>query len=166
MRISIVVAVAKNGIIGRGGGLAWKISDDLKWFREITTGHPVIMGRKTYDSIGKPLPKRSNIVVSRTMKDREGIIIAGSVDDALKTAFDEAGRLGVEEVFIIGGADIYRKTLTLAGRLYLTEVDAAVEGDVSFPPLDPADWRKRHVGRAEKSDRNQYDCDFFILDRR
>lgn len=165
MRLSLVVAVAKNGVIGRGGGLAWKISEDLKRFKEITTGHPIIMGRKTFDSIGKPLPNRINIVVSRTMNEREGVIVARTVEQAIKAASDGGRELGVDEIFVIGGADLYEKTLPLADRLYLTEVDAAVEGDVRFPRFDPAAWRRRSTGRAEKSGRNEYACEFFVLDR-
>lgn len=165
MRLSLVVAVARNGVIGRGGGLAWKISDDLKRFKEITTGHPIIMGRKTFDSIGKPLPNRINIVVSRTMNEREGVTVARTVEEAIDKARDAAGELGVDEIFVIGGADLYEKTLPLADRLYLTEVDAIVEGDVRFPRFDPAEWRKRAAGRAEKSGRNEHACGFFILDR-
>ena len=165
MRLSLVVAVAKNGVIGRDGGLAWKISDDLKRFKEITTGHPIIMGRKTFDSIGKPLPNRINIVISRTINEREGVIVARTVEQAIKAARDAAKELGVEEIFVIGGADLYEKTLPLADRLYLTEVDAVVEGDVRFQRFDPADWRKRSTCRAEKSGRNEHACEFFILDR-
>lgn len=165
-RISLIVAVARNGVIGRDGGLAWKISDDLKRFREITTGHPVIMGRKTFDSIGKPLPKRTNIVVSRTMGETDGVFVARTVEAALDEARRAAAEMNVDEVFVIGGADLYKKTLPLADRLYLTEVDAQVMGDVRFPPIDEAQWGRRPTGRAAKSDRNQHDCAFFILDRR
>lgn len=166
MRLSLVVAVAKNGVIGRDGGLAWRISDDLKRFKELTTGHPVIMGRKTFDSIGKSLPKRVNIVVSRTMNDREGVIVARSVEQAIEAATDAAKRMGVDEIFVIGGADLYAKTLPLADRIHLTEVDAIVEGDVRFPPFDTSDWRRRPLGRAEKSAGNEHACGFYILDRR
>ncbi len=165
MRLSIIVAVARNGVIGRGGGLAWRISDDLKRFKETTTGHPVVMGRKTFDSIGKPLPDRANIVVSRKMPGREGVIAARSLEEAIEIAESEAAGLGVDEVFIIGGADIYRKILPRCDRIYLTEVDADVEGDVYFPPLDPAEWRRRWTGAASRSARNEHDCRFFILDR-
>lgn len=166
MRLSLVVAVAKNGVIGREGGLAWKISDDLKRFKELTIGYPVIMGRKTFNSIGKPLPKRTNIVVSRTMNDREGVIVARSVDEAIEAATEAARRMGVDEIFVIGGADLYAKTLPLADRIHLTEVDAIVEGDVWFPPFDSSNWSRRSVGRAEKSTGNEHACEFYILDRR
>jgi dihydrofolate reductase len=164
-RFSIVVAVARNGVIGKAGGLAWKISDDLKRFKEITTGHPVLMGRKTYDSIGKPLPNRSNIVISRTMTAVDGVIIARSIDEAAARSKDEAERLGVDEIFIIGGADIYEKTLSFCGRIYLTEVEADVVGDAYFPALEPRDWRRTPAGRAERTARNEHPCGFFILDR-
>jgi len=164
-RFSIVVAVARNGVIGRAGGLAWKISDDLKRFKEITTGHPVVMGRKTYDSIGKPLPNRANIVISRTMSAVSGIIVARSVDEAVSLSKSEAERLGVEEIFIIGGADIYEKTLSICDRICLTEVEADVAGDAYFPALEPKGWRRKPAGRAERSARNEHACGFFILER-
>ncbi len=166
MRLSLIVAVARNGVIGRDGGLAWKISDDLKRFKEVTTGHPVIMGRKTFDSIGKPLPNRINIVVSRSMKEREGVIVARSIGRAIELAKASARGVSVDEAFVIGGADLYEKTLPAANRIYLTKVEADVEGDVRFPLFDESQWERRLVGRAKKSDRNQHACDFFILERR
>ncbi|MFZ5617092.1 MAG: dihydrofolate reductase [Pseudomonadota bacterium] len=166
MRISLVVAVARNGVIGRKGALAWKISDDLKRFRELTTGHPVIMGRKTYDSIGKPLANRINIVISRSMAPERGVVIAQSIEEALRLGAEAAAHLDVEEMFVIGGADIYAKTLPLAHRIYLTAVAADVEGDVRMPAFDPAGWTRRLAGRSEKSPRNEHDCEYFILDRR
>lgn len=166
MRLALIVAVARNGVIGRGGGLAWKISDDLKWFKSVTTGKPVIMGRRTFDSIGKPLPDRLNIVISRTMAPREGVEVASSIEDALRRAADAASALDAAEIFIIGGAEIYARTLPLADRIYLTAVDADVAGDVRFPAIEPKDWTCRLVGRAEKSPRNDHACEFFILDRR
>jgi len=165
MRLSLIVAVARNGVIGRDGGLAWKISDDLKLFKQVTSGHPVIMGRKTYESIGKPLPNRVNIVVSRSMEDSEGVIAARSVEQAILKAKAAAQSLGVDEIFVIGGQALYEKTLAAADRIYLTAVDAEVEGDVRFPPIDDSQWKRRRTGHAGKSARNQHDCDFFILDR-
>ncbi len=166
MRLALVVAIAETGVIGRDGGLAWRISDDLKWFREITTGKPVIMGRKTYDSIGKPLANRTNIVVSRSMPRTEGVTTARSIEDALKAGADAALVLRADEICVIGGAEIYARTLPLADRIYLTAVNADVSGDVRFPHFDPGDWTKRLVGAAEKSVRNQHSCEFFVLDRR
>jgi dihydrofolate reductase len=165
MLISLIVAVSKNGIIGRDGDLAWKISDDLKRFRTLTIGKPVIMGRKTFDSIGRPLPDRANIVISRSMSAVEGVIVARTIEDGLRKASDAAAKLGSNEIVVIGGAEIYAATLPLAGRIYLTEVDTAVDGDVRFPAFEPAEWTRHPDGAAEKSPRNEYGCKFFILDR-
>jgi dihydrofolate reductase len=165
MRVAIVVAVARNGVIGRDGGLAWRISDDLRWFRSVTTGKPVVMGRRTFDSIGKPLPNRVNIVVSRTMDARDGVVVATSVEEALRLGAEAAAHLDADEVCVIGGGEIYAATLPLASRLYLTEVEAEVEGDTRFPATDLAGWSRRRVGGAEKSSRNEHSCGFFILDR-
>ncbi|MCB2113327.1 MAG: dihydrofolate reductase [Parvularculaceae bacterium] len=166
MRLALIVAAARNGVIGRNGGLAWKISDDLKWFRRQTTGKPVIMGRRTFDSIGKALPDRVNIVVSRTMAPVEGVIVERTIEDALRRGAEAASASDVDEFFIIGGAELYASTLALADRIYLTAVDADVDGDARFPPIDPKDWIRRLAGRAEKSARNEHACEFFILDRR
>jgi dihydrofolate reductase len=166
MRISIVVATARNGVIGRDGGLAWRISDDLKRFRALTTGHPVIMGRRTFESIGKKLPERINIVVSRAMPETEGLVVARTVEEALRLGADAAAHLDVEDIFAIGGAEIYAAILPIASRIHLTAVDADVEGEARFPAIEPKDWTKRHVGGAERSSRNEHSCGFFILDRR
>ncbi|MEZ5895591.1 MAG: dihydrofolate reductase [Parvularculaceae bacterium] len=166
MKIALVVAVAQNGVIGRDGGLAWKISDDLKWFKKVTTGKPIIMGRRTFESIGKALPKRVNIVVSRSLEHREDIVIARTLDEAISLGAQAASHLDTDEICIIGGADIYAQTLEHAGRMYLTEVKAEVDGDVYFPPFDPGDWTRTRVGEVTKSEKNEYSCEFFILDRR
>ncbi len=165
MRVALVVAAARNGVIGRDGGLAWKISDDLKRFREITLGKPVIMGRKTFDSIGRPLPERINIVVTRRAGPIDGVLVAASVDDALGLAREAGVRLDTDEICVIGGAEIYAQTLPLAGRIYLTEVEAEIEGDTGFPAFDAAEWSKRPAGRAERSSRNEHSCAFFVLER-
>lgn len=166
MRIALVVAVARNGVIGRSGALPWRIADDLKWFRRQTIGKPVIMGRKTFDSIGKPLKDRVNIVVSRSTRSIAGVIVARSVDDALAIAAREAARLAAEEVCVIGGGEIYAQCLDRADRIYLTEVDAKVSGDACFPALDDTDWLRDLAGESGQSDRNEHPCRFFILDRR
>ncbi len=166
MRIALVVAVAENGVIGSGGGLAWKISDDLKWFKKITLGKPIVMGRKTFDSIGKALPGRANIVVTRSRTfAAEGVTAVASLDAALAAAEAAAKGAGAEEICVIGGGEIYRQTLPRAGRIYLTRVEARVEGDTFFPPIDPAQWRDTAAGGCERSEKNQYSCRFFILDR-
>src|SRR5690349_8907937 len=135
MIIALVVAVAENRVIGKDNALLWRLPDDLKHFKAVTMGKPVIMGRKTYDSIGKPLPGRANIVISR----QAGLRIEGcTVVDSLDAAFDAAG--GVSEVSVIGGADIYRQALSRADIIYLTEVHAAFDGDVTFQTLSPDEW--------------------------
>lgn len=166
MRITLVVAVSRNGVIGRDGGLAWKISDDLKRFRMLTIGKPVVMGRKTYDSIGKPLSGRINIVVSRSMLAEEGVVIARTIEEALTLGRDAAAHLDAEEICVIGGAAIYETTLPLADRVHLTEVEAEIDGDAHFPAIDPAGWTRRLVGGCAKSVRNEHSCAFFVLDRR
>lgn len=130
--ISIIVGMAKNGVIGRGNALPWKISEDLKRFKQITLGHPVIMGRKTFESIGRPLPGRTNIVITRSCGQAPaGIILVGSLEEAIK----EAKRENPSEIFIIGGSQIYEMALTqsLVDKLYITFVDLDVVGDAYFP---------------------------------
>jgi len=163
MRISLVAAVATNGVIGADGGLAWKISDDLKWFKRVTMGKPIIMGRKTFQSIGRPLPGRSNIVITRSLDfSADGVFIARSITAALTLACEfEAG-----EVCVIGGGEIYRQTIETADRIYLTRVDASVDGDTHFPEIEPGDWGEKRESVCEKNQRNEHACAFFILDRR
>ncbi len=128
--VSIIAAVSQNGVIGKDGGLPWKISADLKRFKEITTGHPVIMGRKTFESIGRPLPGRTNIIVTRDGSyQAEGCLVVTSLEKALQ----EAKQAESEEIFIIGGGEIYTQALPLADTLYLTLINAEVKGDAFFP---------------------------------
>jgi dihydrofolate reductase len=136
MTLSIIVAVAQNRAIGKDNRLLWHISEDLRYFKQITSGHTVIMGRKTFESIGKPLPDRINIVVSRTMSPPENARVAADLNAALATCRNEA------EVFIIGGGSLYREALPVARRLYVTEVHASYEADTFFPEIDPAHWRE------------------------
>ncbi len=165
--VSLVVAVARNGVIGAGGGLPWRISDDLKWFKQATMGKPILMGRKTWESIGAPLPGRASIVISRRAGFRaEGAEIVGSVGAALDAGHAAMRAANTHEVCVIGGGMIYAETIARADRIYLTAVDAEVDGDAYFTPLDFDDWRSVKVAGAEKSSRNEYSCDFFILDRR
>lgn len=132
--INIIVAVAKNGVIGCHNRLIWHISQDLKRFKRLTTGNTVVMGRKTFDSIGSPLPNRVNVVVSRAKKfSVEGITVVDSLDEALKCG---------GEIFIIGGGEIYKQTLPLADKLYVTEVDQSPVGDTYFPAIDPKQWKE------------------------
>lgn len=133
--ISIIVAVAENGTIGDRNTLLWHISEDLKHFKALTSGHPVIMGRKTYESLGHPLPNRTNVVLTRGDGEFPGCRVVHALDEAL--ALFPAG----EELFVIGGAQIYAQALPLADRLYLTRVCHPYEGDTSFPDWDESEWR-------------------------
>lgn len=155
-KIVLVAAVARNGAIGTKGGLPWRMPSDLKHLRETTWGHPMIMGRKTFDSIGKPLPGRETIVVTRDPSfAREGVHVVGSVDEAVALGEARAKAMGVDAIMVVGGADIYRATLDRADCLVLSEVDLAPEGDAFFPSIDPATWRetsRRTPPKAEKDD--------------
>ena len=133
--ISIIVAVAENGVIGDNNRLLWHISEDLRRFKRITTGHPVVMGRKTWESLGRPLPGRENVVVTRRELSFDGAQTVHSLDEAYALFPPE------EEVFVIGGAQIYGEALSAADRFYLTRVHRAYEGDTRFPKWDAAEWR-------------------------
>jgi dihydrofolate reductase len=143
-RVAIVLlaAIADNGVIGRDNALPFRQSSDLKRFKAITMGKPVVMGRKTYVSIGKPLAGRTNIVVSRdTGFAPDGVVVARSLDDALAMARDDARTRGADEVVVIGGTDIFVQTMPLAERMEITHVHASPEGDTYFPPIEAAQWR-------------------------
>ncbi|WP_349434844.1 dihydrofolate reductase [Pararhizobium sp. A13] len=142
-KVTIVVAVSSNGVIGRDGGLPWHLPTDLKRFKALTLGKPVIMGRKTWASIGRPLPGRPNIVISRDPDFRaEGATAVRSLEEAVTLARQQARALGVDEVCVIGGGEIYRQAIGAADILHITEVAAEVGGDTRFPPVDPAVFDK------------------------
>jgi dihydrofolate reductase len=141
--IILVVAVAENGVIGRDNQLPWRIRSDLKFFKRVTMNKPVVMGRKTYGSIGKPLPGRTNIVVTRQADfTAPGIVVAPGLDRALTVARGDALRRGADAIAVIGGTDIFQQTMPLADRLILTLVHAKPPGDTYFPAVDPAVWRE------------------------
>jgi len=162
MNILIVAAVAENGVIGRGNALPWRLKSDLQHFRALTMGKPVVIGRKTYLSIGRPLPGRTTIVVSR---DREfaapGIMIAPDLDAALAAAHGDALRRRADFIIVAGGAELYRRALPLAARLAITHVHKRVEGDVNFPPIDPQIWRE--VAREEHTPGVEDDAPFALV---
>jgi dihydrofolate reductase len=138
----LVAAVADNGVIGQGGGLPWRLKSDLRNFRAVTMGKPVVMGRKTYLSIGKPLPGRTNIVVSRNRDfAAPGIVVAPSIADALAAARGDALRRSADAIAVIGGAELYANVIGHADRLVITHVHLRPEGDTMFPVIDPALWR-------------------------
>ncbi len=144
-RIAVVLlaAVAENGVIGRDNALPWRLKSDLQRFRALSIGKPVVMGRKTYLSIGKPLPGRTNIVVTRDPNFRaEGVVVAMSVDAALEAARDDARRRGANEIMVIGGTEIFVQTMELADRLEITHVHARPAGDTFFPAIDRKLWRE------------------------
>jgi len=155
-KIVLVAAVARNGAIGVKGGLPWRLPSDLKHLRETTWGRPMVMGRKTFDSIGKPLPGRESIVVTRDASfSREGVHVARTIDAALALGEARAKAMGVDEIMVIGGGELYRATLDRADRLVLSEVDLAPEGDAFFPEIDMNRWREvsRHTPpRGEKDE--------------
>lgn len=155
--ISLIVAMAENRVIGRDGDLPWRLALDLKRFRERTTGHHVIMGRKTHESIGRPLPGRTNVVLSRNESfAADGCTVVRTLDDA----FAAAQAAGDPEAFVIGGARVYESALPHAHRVYLTRVAATVEGDAYFPALDESQWRE--VSREEHGANEQNDHAFAL----
>ncbi|MEJ5048236.1 dihydrofolate reductase [Chryseobacterium culicis] len=158
---TIVVAMGEKNEIGFENQLLWHLPKDLKHFKDITSGHPIIMGRKTYESIGKPLPNRTNIVVSRK-KDwfEEGILIVGSIKEALKFA-----KKIDEEVFVIGGGNIYEQTMDIVDRLEVTLVKADLQADTFFPKIDPKIWKKTNEICHEKDEKNGYDFCFQTFEK-
>jgi len=164
-RIALVVAVAENGVIGRAGQLPWKLSCDLKFFRELTMDKPLIMGRKTFESIGKPLDGRDTIVITRNPDfTAKGVHVALSVDEAIKLARYKAKQRGSEEIPVIGGAQIYALTLPLAERIYLTEVHARPQGDAFFPDIDETQWREISRERHLAGPKDSADYSFVVLE--
>lgn len=139
--IALIVACARNNVIGRDNQLPWRLKGELQYFKATTLGKPVVMGRKTFESIGKPLPGRSNIVITRNRDfSAPGVLVAGSLDEALRMADDISQRDGAGEIMVMGGGEIYRQALPLAHTLYLTRVHADIEGDAWFPDFDETRW--------------------------
>ncbi len=161
MIVSLVVAWAENGVIGKDNQLPWRLPADLRYFQQLTTSHTIVMGRKTFESIGKPLPNRRSIVITRRRDfHADGVDVARSLDEALAMAGGE------DEVFIVGGAEIYRAALPLTDRMYVTVVHASPEGDVSFPPFDKNDWTIVESERCEPDERNALAYSFVVMERR
>jgi dihydrofolate reductase len=162
--ISIIVATAENGVIGKDNQLLWRLSTDLKQFRTLTTGHSIIMGRKTFESIGKLLPNRTNIVISRqsNFDFPDGVLKANSLEKAIEIAKNADGN---EEIFIIGGGNIYKQSLDITDKIYLTAVKTNIEGDAFFPKLNTTDWKETSRISHAKDEKNEYDFDFVELAR-
>ena len=167
MLLSVIVAVAENGIVGRDNALPWHLPADLKYFKKMTLGKPIVMGRKTFESIGRPLPGRTNIVISRNpVFVAEGVEVCSSVQEALTLAADVVSRDGGDELVVIGGASIYSAAIPLADCLYITEVHAEVEGDAHLPAIDWSQWQEQSRQRHGASDPGGLDFSFVVYRRR
>ena len=160
MTLSCIVAVSENGVIGRDNCLPWKLSADLRRFKQLTTGHAIIMGRKTFDSIGRPLPNRTSIVMTRDLDYAPtDVMVVHSLDEAVAACHDQ------EEAFVIGGEAVFREALPRTERLYLTRVHASVEGDAYFPEPDLTDWKLVQQERHLEDDKNNYAFTFQVHER-
>lgn len=163
MVLSLLVAAAENNVIGKDNQLPWHLPNDLKYFKNLTWGMPILMGRKTFDSIGKPLPGRKSIVITRN-KDwqHENVSVVHSVEEAIEIAKGD----DIKEVFVIGGAEIFNTSFDKADRLYLTRVHAQVEGDVYFPAIDETKWKLVSAKRCEADAKNAYAHTFQVWERK
>tara|TARA_R110000782_G_C14808207_1_gene412518 strand:- start:1342 stop:1827 length:486 start_codon:yes stop_codon:yes gene_type:complete len=160
MQLSIIVAMDRNRVIGNNDSLPWHISADLKNFKKITMGKPIVMGRKTQESIGRPLPGRENIIITRNKTyQAEGCTVLSSIDEIFEYCKD------IEEVMITGGSEIYRQTIGQATRLYLTEVHAEVEGDTFFPEFDRSEWNEVSREAFTADEKNDFDYSFIVLEK-
>ena len=159
-RLSLIVAVARNGVIGRDNDLPWHLPADLQFFKRITSGHTIILGRKNYESIGRPLPNRTNIVITRDVNYRaEGCAVVNSIDAALAAAG------GQDEIMVIGGAEFYRQVLPQTDTINLTRIHATFTGDTFFPELNAADWREVDRSDHDADSSNPHDYSFIRLER-
>lgn len=159
---SIIVAVAENNIIGRDNDLVWRLPDDMKYFRRMTSGHCVIMGRKTFESFGKPLPNRTHIIITRNDDYQyEGCHIVNTLEDA----FAKAKELGETEAFILGGGEIYRQSIVMSDKLYITEVHESFDGDTSFPEIDKSNWKEISRDDRDKDEQHAHDFSFVVYER-
>ncbi|MEO7560370.1 MAG: dihydrofolate reductase [Nitrosospira sp.] len=162
-RLSILVAMARNRVIGKNNALPWRLPPDLKRFKALTMGHPIIMGRKTYESIGRPLPGRTSIIVTRQPDYKaEGAIVVGSLATALRTCYECAD---TAESFIIGGAEIFQQALIVCDRLYITEIQKDFDGDVLFPKFSQGEWRETSREKHHLDD-DELEYHFIVLDRK
>jgi len=162
MNISIIVAITENNIIGRGNEMPWHLPADLKYFREKTTGHYIVMGRKTFESIGggRPLPNRVSIIIT-TQKDykAEGCLVAHSLEQAIALAN------GQDELFIIGGKQIYEQALPFANKLYITRIHETIDGDTSFPYYDDSQWEMISSQQRDADEKNEYQLSFLVFQK-
>jgi len=164
-QLSLIAAVANNGVIGVGGDIPWRISSDMKRFKRITLGKPVIMGRKTAQSIGTPLVDRTNIVLTRQDLTMPGFVKVTSHEEAMQVAADSLEALGGDEIIIAGGGEVYSATIEAADRLYITHVDTVREGDAHFPPIDDS-WQKISQDSLPAGERDSHATIFTVYQRR
>ena len=156
--IVLVAAIGDNGVIGRNGALPWRLKSDLQHFKKLTVGKPVIMGRKTFESIGKPLKDRTNIVLTRDFGlIAPDAVLATSMDAALGSAVNDANKRGVNEIMVIGGSDVFDATMDIADRLEITRVHASPEGDSFFPEIDPQVWREASSERRARGPQDEFE---------
>jgi dihydrofolate reductase len=160
--ISFLVAMGKNKVIGKDNQLPWHLPEDLKYFKRVTMGHPIAMGRKTHESIGRILPGRENIVITRQPDYRcDGCSVFYSVEEFVKES-----RKRDEEIFVIGGAEIFKETFAFADRLYITHIDEEFKGDTYFPEFDLSQWENTSSEQGKRDEKNPYDYEFRIYDRK
>jgi len=163
MILSLLLAASENNVIGRNNQLPWHLPNDLKYFKNLTWGLPILMGRKTFDSIGKPLPGRKSIVITRNGDwQHPGV----SVVHSIAAAIQEAESLGAKEIFVIGGAEIFNASLEQAGRIYLTRIHQEFEGDVFFPVIDETAWEQSSSRFCNANEKNPYDHTFQVWERK
>lgn len=160
MTFSLIVATTQNNVIGKNNQMPWHLPTDLAWFRQNTTGKPVIMGRKTFESIGRPLPKRINIVLSRQPFEHGGVTWKDSLESAVDFVKDS------EEIVLIGGSELFKQYLPKADKLYLTQIQAEIEGDTFFPELNWNEWKIEYDEYRQADENNVYDLRFLILVRK
>ncbi len=166
IRLALIWAMGENRVIGRGNTLPWRLPGEMQYFRAVTLGKPVIMGRKTFESLAKPLPGRTNVVVSRALAtEHPRVKVTRSLEEALRVARAQAAVDGQDEVFVMGGAELYAAALPLADRLYLTLVHAEPEGDTYFPDFDAARWREKRRLRVPADADNIHDFSLILLER-
>ncbi len=167
MKIAIIVAAADNNVIGSDGDMPWKLSTDLKRFKALTLGKPMIMGRKTFESIGKPLPERTSIVVTRDRSwQADGAVTVESITSAIALASEIAKADGVNEVWFVGGGEIYRQAMGIAGTIHLTRVHTEPTGDTYFPEIDPKIWQEIHRENIPAGEKDSVDTSYVVYERR
>lgn len=163
MIVSLLLAASENNVIGKNNRLPWHLPDDLKYFKNLTWGLPILMGRKTFDSIGKPLPGRKSIVITRDQDwQHEGVVVVHAIDDAIKMAES----FGAKEIFVIGGAQIFNTTLPAANRIYLTRIHQQFDGDVFFPEISESEWELVSSRFLAADEKNVYDHTYQVWERK